>query len=276
MRDASPLRYPGGKWRLAAFFQQLITLNFRRSPIYIEPYAGGASLALSLLYTDKVKEIFLNDLDPAIYAFWHSVLNRTKALIHLIERTNVSPTEWRRQKKVYAAGMAAGTLSLGFATFFLNRTNHSGILNGGMIGGNAQSGDWKLDARYNREELIDRIAKIGSHRRRIHFWNTDAADFVRLNNRLKNTLTYFDPPYYRPAHLYLNTYAPDDHARMRDFIVQLRSQWIVSYDDVPQIRKLYQNLPCRRVQLLHTARAARQGKEVIFVSPDLRLPTRKH
>jgi DNA adenine methylase len=276
MRNASPLRYPGGKWRLAAFFQQLITLNFRRPPIYMEPYAGGASLALNLLYADKVEEIFLNDLDPAIYAFWHSVLNRTKSLIHLIERTNVTPAEWRRQKKVYAAGIAAGKLSLGFATFFLNRTNHSGILNAGMIGGNAQSGDWKLDARYNREELIARIATIASERRRIHFCNADAADFVRSNARLKNTLTYFDPPYYRPAHLYLNTYMPDDHARMRDFVLRLRSQWIVSYDDVSQIRKLYKNLPYRRVQLLHTARAARQGKEVIFFSPDLKVPTPKH
>jgi len=273
MRNASPLRYPGGKWRLASFFQQLINLNFRKPPTYIEPYAGGASLALSLLYTDKVREIYLNDLDPAIYAFWHSVLKRTNCLVRLIERTNVTPAEWRRQKKIYAAGLAAERLSLGFATFFLNRTNHSGILNAGMIGGNDQSGDWKLDARYNREELITRILAIASQRRRIHFSNTDATDFVRSNKRLKNTLTYFDPPYYRPAHLYLNTYAPDDHAKMRDFVLKLPSRWVVSYDDVPQTRKLYKHLTYRRVQLLHTARAARQGKEVVFFSPDLRVPT---
>jgi DNA adenine methylase len=273
MRNASPLRYPGGKWRLTPFFQHLITLNFKRPPTYLEPYAGGSSLALSLLFSGLVQEIFLNDLDEAIYAFWHSVLNRTDALTALVKKTDVTPREWKKQKGIYSSGSASGRLRLGFATFFLNRTNHSGILNGGMIGGKNQSGDWKLNARFNRLELISRINRIAAYREHIHLSNLDAEDFMCSQSRRSNKLVYLDPPYYRPAHLYLNTYGPADHIRVRNQVLGLKCRWVVSYDDVPEVRKLYGHQPSRRIELLHTARAARLGKEVIFFSSQLRIPT---
>lgn len=273
MRNASPLRYPGGKWRLSRFFERLISLNFTHPPVYIEPYAGGASLALSLLLSSKVSDVYLNDLDLAIHAFWHSVLKRTDNFIEVVDKTPVTPQEWMRQKKIYADGLAAGMLRLGFATFFLNRTNHSGILNGGMIGGKDQSGDWKLDARFNRPELIRRIKTIAANRDRIHLSNRDAADFVRDHHRGRNTLMYLDPPYYCAGQrLYLNAYRPKDHAQVRDRVLKFRCNWVVSYDDVCEIRKLYSTHRLRRISLLHTARTARQGKEVMFFSHELRIP----
>ena len=158
------------RWKMEAahFFDRLISLNFDKPPIYIEPYAGGASLALSLLFSGKVSEVFLNDLDPAIHAFWCSVLVNGEKLAQVVETAPVTTTERARQKAIYAAGTSSGTFALGFATFFLNRTNHSGILNGGMIGGKSQSGDWRLDARFNRSELVRRIRKIASYKDRIH------------------------------------------------------------------------------------------------------------
>jgi DNA adenine methylase len=273
MRTASPLRYPGGKWRLAGFFEALVSLNFSQPPVYIEPYAGGASLALSLLFSDFVSELFLNDLDPAIYAFWYSALEHTDSLIDLIGRTKVTPAEWRRQKEIYAVGPAAGRLRLGFATFFLNRTNHSGILNGGMIGGKRQSGEWKLDVRFNRPELQSRIQRIAAHRDRIHLSNRNAIDFIRGQRRIKNSLTYLDPPYFCPGQrLYMNAYRPEDHILVRDAVLDLSLDWVVSYDDVPEIRKLYNHQRSRRVELLHTARTAHVGKEVMFFSSGLRIP----
>ena len=255
MRNASPLRYPGGKWRFAPFFERLIALNFEQPPVYIEPYAGGASLALSLLLSGKVSEVFLNDLDPAIHAFWHSILKQTDNFIELLNKTPVTPPEWRRQKKIYADGLAAGRLKLGFATFFLNRTNHSGILNGGMIGGKDQSGDWKVDARFNRSELLSRIKRIAICRDRIHLSNRDAGDFVGDHRRSKGKLMYLDPPYYCAGQrLYLNAYRPGDHAQVRDKVLKFRCNWVVSYDDVPEIRKLYTTQRSRRITLLHTAR----------------------
>ncbi len=273
MRDASPLRYPGGKWRIAALFESVIRLNGSSRPRYIEPFAGGASLALSLLFREYVSEIHLNDLDPAIHAFWHSVLVYNREFIQLVDETPVTPEEWSKQKVVYSKGLAAGEFALGFATFFLNRTNHSGILNGGMIGGRKQSGMWKIDARLNRLELRRRIERIRSFRDRIHLSCEDAMEFLRNHTFSSPSLTYLDPPYYRAGRcLYFNAYKPDDHAALSEFILGLMSPWIVSYDDVPEIGKLYKSVPCRRIQLLHTARSLRHGNEVLFFSPGLRIP----
>jgi len=218
---------------VAPFFERLIALNFDQPPIYVEPYAGGASLALSLLFAGKVSAVFLNDLDPAIHAFWQSVLKQTDKFVELLNKTPVTPSEWRRQKMLYAEGLAVGTLRLGFAMFFLNRTNHSGILNGGMIGGKNQTGEWKLNARFNRSELKSRIKRIATYSDRIHMSCRDAGEFIGAHSRCKSKLIYLDPPYYRAGHrLYLNSYRPENHADVRDVVLKLPCRWVVSYDDV--------------------------------------------
>ena len=276
LRDASPLRYPGGKWRISSLFERVILLNRLAGCDYFEPYAGGASLALSLLFANRVAEIHLNDLDPAIYAFWHVVLKRNNDLRELIESTEVTSDEWIRQKQMCKKGPAAGTLAFGFATFFLNRTNYSGILNGGMIGGKAQDGAWKLDARFNKPELIRRIKRIGSYKNRIHLSRFDAIDFLSRIKPSRDSLVYLDPPYYNAgAELYLNAYRPKDHAAVRRSVGHLDAPWIVSYDDVPEIRSLYRTVRSRRLELLHTARSSKLGREVLFFSPQLRIPTRR-
>jgi DNA adenine methylase len=258
---------------LYSFFERLISLNFRQPPPYVEPYAGGGSLALSLLFKGKVSEIFLNDLDPAIYSFWISQLHHPEEFIDLIRSTPVTPSEWRKQKQIYARGLRSGRIRLGFATFFLNRTNHSGILNGGMIGGKSQAGRWRLDARYNRAELIERVRRISSYRDRVHLSNSDACDFLETRNIDNGALIYLDPPYYRAGrHLYFSYYRPQDHCALRDFIGSLRSPWVLSYDDHPETRKLYSAYRSRDVALMHTARTARIGREVMFFSERMRIP----
>jgi DNA adenine methylase len=240
---------------------------------YFEPYAGGASLALSLLFANYVSEIHLNDLDPGVHAFWHVALKRNKDLRELIESTVVTREEWIRQKTIFKQGLEAGLLALGFATFFLNRTNHSGILNGGMIGGKAQDGIWKLDARFNKSELLKRILRINSYKSRIHISKLDAIDFLREKAPHPNSLVYLDPPYYNAgARLYLNAYMPDDHAAVRNSVKRLDAPWIVSYDDVSEIRKLYKPVRSRRVRLLHTAQYLKLGEEVLFFSSQLKIP----
>ena len=275
MRNSSPLRYPGGKGRITGFIEHIIRLNGLDSTQYIEPYAGGASLALSLLFIEKVSEIHLNDLNPAIHSFWHSILTRNRDFIQLLDETPVTTGEWYRQKAIYAKGPTTDKFALGFATFFLNRTNHSGIMNGGMIGGKVQGGPWKIDARFNRAELRRRIELIGNFRDRIHLSCEDAIEFLRNHKFARTSLTYLDPPYYRAGRsLYLNAYKPGDHEAVSEYILGLRSPWIVSYDDVPEIQILYKNVRSRRIHLLHTARSARKGHEVLFFSPGLRIPAK--
>jgi len=273
MRTASPLRYPGGKWRVTPFFEQLLRINGLGNIRYVEPYAGGASLALSLLLRGKVAEVHLNDLDPAIYAFWHSLLTRSSDLVEFIERVPITPDEWYRQKNVYERQSKVCRFSLGCATFFLNRTNHSGILNAGMIGGKRQDGPWTLDARFNRPELISRVKRIAGFRSRIHLSCRDALDVVNDYRRAKRTLLYLDPPYYNPGyHLYMNDYSHDDHVAVRQVVEKVTGPWVVSYDDRLAIRRLYRHVRSRKIHLLHTARVARDGAEVMFFAEGLHIP----
>jgi DNA adenine methylase len=274
LKAASPLRYPGGKWRLARFFERVITTNYERPPVYLEPFAGGASLALTLLLRGFVSEIFLNDLDPAVHAFWRAIVTEPDRFIKLIERTPVSPEEWHKQRQLYSDGDRAGIIRLGFAFFYLNRTSHSGILNGGMIGGTGQRGVWKIDARFNRDDLIQRIRRIVEVRDLIHVSGIDGLEFIKRHRRRgKGSLVYVDPPYFNAGReLYLNAYRPDDHVRVRHAVASLKAPWVVSYDDVPPIKTLYRNVRCRHLNLIHTARDTRVGEEVMFFSAGLRIP----
>ena len=230
-------------------------------------------MALSLLFEGLVKEIVINDLDPAIHAFWKSTLQDSADFAERIRTVPLSPREWRRQRQIYQHGARAGYRALGFAMFYLNRTNHSGIMNAGMIGGRDQLGEWKLDARFNRAELVNRVEKIARFRDRIHVSGVDALDCLKRYRRRADVLFYLDPPYFRAGRdLYMNAYRPDDHANVRDAMVALKKPCVVSYDDVPQVRRLYSELTARRLHLLHTARTPRLGREVLFFSDGLRIP----
>jgi DNA adenine methylase len=273
MRAASPLRYPGGKWRLAPFFECLVVANGLSGGEYVEPYAGGASLALSLLIKGTVSRIHLNDLDPALYSFWWSVLNRPDEFVRLLRRTPVNIVEWQRQRRIYSTGAAATRLALGFACFYLNRTNHSGIMNGGVIGGKLQRGPWRIDARFNKVELERRITIITRLQDRIRIYHQDALAFLAGHPFGRKSLVYLDPPYFRPGKaLYLNAYTPSDHEQVHSRIEKCSLRWIVSYDDVPPIRRLYKCHPSRQFTLLHTARSIHLGREVMFFSRNIKIP----
>lgn len=276
-RYVTPLRYPGGKSKLTNFVKALLRANRLLDGEYVEAYAGGASIALSLLLDDYVSRVHINDLDPAIYAFWDSVLNNTDELCKLIIDTKVSTTQWRKQRRVQSLPNDHDTLKLGFSTFFLNRTNRSGIIcSGGMIGGKNQTGKWKLDARYNKQELVRRIRRIADYRYRISLYHLDA---VRLLTRLlpklpEKTLIYLDPPYYVKGkrRLYTNFYEHDDHVQIAETIGAAKRRWLVSYDDTHQVRALYYGRRFIPYGLNYTARDRYQGAEIIFFSDDLVVP----
>ena len=269
----SPLRYPGGKRKLASFFYTTFDENDLHNGTYVEPFAGGASIALSLLFNEYVSNIIINDIDRSIYAFWYSVLFNNKKLCNLILETKINQNVWKKCKTLQKQKERTDLLNLGFSTFFLNRTNHSGIINGGMIGGRKQLGKWKIDARFNRKELVDRISCIGEYRDRISLYNMDAYDLVkRLNPYLsKRTLFYFDPPYYEKGKkLYENYYKTDDHIKMADEIRSINfAKWIVSYDNKFEVKKMYEDCRSFKYCLNYSAANVRSGKEIIFFSKNL-------
>lgn len=246
---------------------------------YIEPYAGGASVALHLLMTDRVREITINDLDRAIYAFWLSAVYLTDELCDMIESTPITVEEWTTQKKILSnKENETNILSLGFATLFLNRTNYSGVLNAGMIGGKNQSGEYKLDCRFNKKEIIKKLRAIAEHRDRIHVTNFDALTLIEQVPKNSSSIFYFDPPYYmKGPSLYMNHYAFADHKAVSDAIKSISSaKWVVSYDDTFEIHSLYEGLRFINYSFTHSAGRSRQGNEAIFFSDNLQIDTKLH
>jgi DNA adenine methylase len=273
----SPLRYPGGKGEIATFFKQIFKDNFLYDGVYIEPYAGGASVALSLLLNEYASKIIINDIDPTIYAFWHSVLFSTDKLCRLIKDTPVNLDVWKIQREIQKRNADVSTVQLGFSTFFLNRTNRSGIINAGVIGGVNQNGKWKIDARYNKSDLIKRIKRIASHKDRITILNLDACQLI---SRVKKTVStkslfYLDPPYYaKGKELYLNYYNDGDHFKVAKGIKQLNNhKWIITYDNTRFIRKLYSEFRQIKYTVNYTARTFSKGQEIMIFSNNLYLPS---
>lgn len=270
----TPLRYPGGKRKLSDFFERLLSDNGLLGGDYAEPFAGGAGLALELLKRGAVRHVYLNDIDPHIFAFWNAILSRTEDFCRLIEETPVTMQEWHKQKEILSDSSADALLH-GFATFFLNRTNRSGIIKGGVIGGKNQTGRWKLDCRFNKKTLIDRILSISNHRSRIHFSNLDAIDFLsNLDTGNNNTLLNLDPPYFvKGAGLYTNFYTESDHEKIAKFIKNENRPWVVSYDNHDFIRSLYSD--CRHIEydMNYTAQCKTVGKEVMFLGNLKNIPS---
>ena len=272
----SPLRYPGGKGKLAKFMVAVVRANGLSDGRYIEPYAGGASIAWELLVTGVVRRVVINDISPHVVAFWTSVVSHTEELCRRIRDVPLSVEEWDRQKAVFGKPEESSVLQLGVACFYLNRTNRSGILNGGPIGGRSQQGNWRIDARFNREELIRRITKIADCRARIEVSRKDGVEFLRERSGgfSETDLIYVDPPYYEKGRmLYYDAYGPEDHAAVAGALSELdRPSWVVSYDDVEAIRELYSFAPRLEYTIRYSARRRTHGREVMFFSNGMVIP----
>lgn len=264
----TPLRYPGGKTRLTGFMRRIIDSAGWNNCTYVEPYAGGAGAALSLLHEDVIPSIIINDLDPCLHAFWSAVTEHSEAFLRLFDSTQVTLQEWHKQRDIYRKADPEDPVSLGYATFFLNRTNRSGVLNAGVIGGQAQAGRYKLDARFNRIELRNKIAWIGKRAKNITVSRLDGLALLAETVNSDQYFSYIDPPYFdKGAYLYMNAFAEKNHADLAALLRAGRgTRWVLTYDDVPQIRKLYMGLYQGTYSLPYSAHKSEIAKERMVLS----------
>lgn len=279
MKLVSPLRYPGGKSLLTNFLTDIIDLNELRGCVYYEAYAGGAGAALNLLKDDVVSEIFINDADERIHAFWDSALNQSDNFANEILSVPLTIDEWHQQRKVCTHPSGHSRFKIGFAAFYMNRCNRSGVLSGaGPIGGHGQNGKWRLDVRFNREPLVERILNISRLKRRIHLTHLDALEFLKTclpGSRGRNRVfVYLDPPYVNKGQrLYLNAYNESDHAKLARYIQsQSTLPWIMSYDDTDLVRNLYINQQVANLPIRYSLQEKRSARELIIAPYRLALP----
>jgi len=272
----TPLRYPGGKARFAAFIASLMQLNGLEGGHYAEPYAGGAGVALDLLYSGVASHVHINDYDEAVHAFWESATRHPEELMRLVRDTPVTMDQWYHWRSMLRGERQGSLVERGFATLFLNRTNRSGILKAGVIGGKAQDGAYRLDARYKTAQILERLERIARHANRILVYREDASAFLkRCANQLPSrSLIYLDPPYYvKGQELYRNYYEHEDHVRIAELICSARfpHSWVVSYDAVDEIQQMYRLARSVRYGLHYTAQSRYVGSEIMFFSRDLDL-----
>ncbi|MCY1119810.1 DNA adenine methylase [Bacillus altitudinis] len=268
MASVSPLRYPGGKDKVYQYVRYLVNTNNISS--YIEPFAGGAAVALRLLINGDVNKIIINDYDRSIYAFWNVVVNNPEELIKRIIDIPINIDQWYIQKEIQGQKNSIDELSLALSTLFLNRTNRSGIIKAGVIGGKNQTGDYKIDCRFNKQAIIRRIELISSYSKQIRVCNYDAKEFIKKEiKQTRNSLTFFDPPYYdKGPDLYTNFYSHDDHVELAKVIKNEmnRRYWILTYDISDQIKELYKNYYYLKYFLNYSISKPTKGQEFIFFS----------
>ena len=275
MKKASPLRYPGGKSAMAGLLGDIRRLNGLGDRAVAEPFAGGAGASLTLLYLEETHRIYINDMDLAIHNFWWTLVNRPQPFLNLLSRTRVCLAEWRHQREVYRDGGRVSRLRRGFAAFYLNRCNRSGIImNGGPIGGVAQAGKWKLDARFNKAELRERCEKVAEYRERIRVSCDDGIDFIGGLDP-ERTFFFIDPPYFGKGRmLYLNSLNANYHAKLAAYLMTISAgAWVLTYDDCPEIRQMYHSWAAiRPFSLRYSAAKRRTGKEILITPKWMKLP----
>ena len=273
----SPLRYPGGKGKLASFMEYMIDQLGHRGGTYIEPFAGGAGIAMELLLRNVVSRIVINDYDKAVWSFWKAILTETDRFVEEIRTVPLTVDEWQKQHEILVTQNDKYSFELGFAAFYLNRTNRSGIIKSGVIGGQEQAKDWKMDVRFKREELVTRIQRIAARKKDIKLYNKDVNSFIKNYVPLyeENALIYFDPPYFRKGQqLYMNFFNYKDHVRIEQEIREhVNCDWIITYDYEPQIEEIYHNYNLRLYDLNYSVSTKRKANELMIFKDGIFIPS---
>lgn len=270
MKINNPLRYPGAKSKLVPYIQKLIESEELNGCTLYEPYAGSAAVSFSLLESKTISRAIINELDPLIYCFWISVMEYTEDLIKLIYDTDITLENWNAlslyRNSEYIKNKS--TVNIGFAGLFLNRTNFSGILKAGPLGGLQQKSQYKIDCRFNKEKVIESILQLSKFCNKVEIYNMDALEFLKQKTKYKRNnriFVYIDPPYYEKGpSLYRYFYNQNMHASLAKFIKNKNYPWLVSYDDAEKIQALYKKKTLQPIYLDYSVNSKRKAKELLI------------
>lgn len=280
----SPLRYPGSKAALIPYIERLIAANNLNQRTIIEPYAGSAIVSLHLLREQKINRAILIERDPLVYAFWESVFNHTDELIERIHSTPINLDTWNAFQCYRSLDgiIDQDIVSLGFAGLFFNRTNFSGILKAGPLGGYTQTSKYPIDCRFKKDKIISRINKIAALRDRVTVEFGDAIFLLRGKLRrqidIEHPFLYIDPPYYaKGKQLYRYWFSPEQHGQLANYLHQVNTDWLVSYDNHKAIESLYsgpnhaKTIHFRPISFDYTVYKSRSNAKELLIS-NLQLP----
>lgn len=267
-KRSSPLRYPGGKARLYPYISTLICQYFDKKPVYAEAFAGGFGAGIELLLNNKVDRVLINDADICIYSFWKCVVSKHyhNRFVERIKTTPIDIQSWKKQRALLKESGRLNTLDIGFATFFLNRCNRSGILSANPIGGINQNGNYRLDCRFNKDRLIELIEIIYERRSQIEVFNLDAHHFIKeMDRSIENIFFMFDPPYVGAGPLlYKSNYDALKHQELSSLVQTLHNKWIMTYDDNKLVRNIYRTNTIRKYWIPYSLATKRTAGELII------------
>lgn len=277
-RVNSPLRYPGSKVRITEMVASLLEQNLLVGCHLYEPFAGGSAVSLGLLANGFVPSATWVERDPLIYTFWKMVKEQPEALIARMMKSDISLSTWKRMLPLrdIKRPTKATLPDLGYAGLFFNRTCFSGIIGAGPIGGITQlSSSYKIDCRFNKNELANGIRECSAIIQKVEIMFGDGIAFLQQNclKMPSHALVYIDPPYVTNGHkLYRYHFDKKQHENLAEAVSDLRGPWLMSYDNHELIRDLYVGEQAKYVKTYQSLRSSRFVKEILLLSDDFLLP----
>ncbi len=223
----SPLRYPGSKSKVL----KRLKPYFVEHKEYREPFAGSGAIFFG---KPKADINWLNDKDENVANLLMSIRDNPEQLCEMIMEHHPSVSLWKHLKQYTPQNY----IESAFRFLFLNRTNYSGIIKANPIGGIGQNSQYKIDCRWNPEELCRRIHSCSRKLQETNITSTDYSEIIQADGN--DVLMIIDPPYYvKGKDLYSVFMSPQEHKNLSEMLRYSNHKFLLTIDDCEEVRKLY-------------------------------------
>ena len=275
MKLTNPLRYPGSKASFASSVGAFVTACGYTGFEIVEPFAGSASVSIDLVSSGVCSKAILIERDPLLYAFWSAVFFDTRRLCNRINKLSIDLGTWHDLRPLLAINSPDEyeLIDLAVAGLFFNRTNFSGVLHAGPIGGQQQKSVYKVNCRFNKDDLIARIRAIAKLQNRVEVIFSDALGFLETQKEAvnQNRFYYVDPPYFvQGEKLYRYSFELSQHKQLAKVLSELKAPWLLSYDRHPVIEMLYERYASSGFKFKYSSKIRKVERE--FLVTNIKLP----